>query len=488
MTRLATTEWQRLPVGVPFNLEAGKHLLSVRIRNAFAQGQADRRTLYLAKYELLRLDQGAAQPPALAAGAPAPMMMQPAAAATMQAQASPAPMMQQAATTPAMALPASPMQNIPLPGVFHVVFGDALEGQTIAGPVHIHALSWWPDREHTPPPLVDLLVNDKVVASETNDRCDFRLAVAAFQAGENKIQLRATLPNGQQALSPVESVTLPKELNPDGEPYQRSYRYYACDPAWDAGMQARLHPGDPEGSAGFYVNGDSSLKLPDDLRGRFQIAIEARSQDYQGPAVATVLLKVGTGPEAKLAEVPADNKMGEKPVAPVTFAPGPKTLIVRYANDAFKQGEGDRNLFVRSIRLEPVVAPMKTELPTAGILYPANGARVGWADAVVANISAREGIAEADLLIDGKPQNLSVAVARSRARSAPGAGQREKLLRQSRAVGQGHDRRHRPGRGRRRHVCPGALSFEPVRLRTRTARARGHSDHGAAGVAGGANQ
>jgi len=82
MTRLATTEWQRLPVGVPFNLEAGKHVLSLRFRNSFASGPQDRRCLYLAKFELLRLDQVGA--PALASNAPGSMMMQQ--AATMEAQ------------------------------------------------------------------------------------------------------------------------------------------------------------------------------------------------------------------------------------------------------------------------------------------------------------------------------------------------------------------------------------------------------------------
>ena len=33
--RLATTEWQRIPVGRPFSLEPGGHILSVRIRNGF---------------------------------------------------------------------------------------------------------------------------------------------------------------------------------------------------------------------------------------------------------------------------------------------------------------------------------------------------------------------------------------------------------------------------------------------------------------------
>ena len=55
--RLATTEWQRLPVGHPVILEAGSHVLSVRFRNGFRSNPIDSRHLYLAHYELARLDQ-----------------------------------------------------------------------------------------------------------------------------------------------------------------------------------------------------------------------------------------------------------------------------------------------------------------------------------------------------------------------------------------------------------------------------------------------
>jgi len=76
-------------------------------------------------------------------------------------------------------------------------------------------------------------VNGKVIACQTTGRPDFRVAVNAFQPGENKIELR-DLPNGQQTLSPTESIILPKELNTEGEPYVPGYRFCANDAAWAA--------------------------------------------------------------------------------------------------------------------------------------------------------------------------------------------------------------------------------------------------------------
>ena len=89
--RLATTDWQRIAVGRPFTLESGDHVLSVRFRNGFNQGPKDERHLYLAKYELLRIDPPAAPAPAVAVNTPA-------ASSTMQATAT----MQSAAQSPTM--------------------------------------------------------------------------------------------------------------------------------------------------------------------------------------------------------------------------------------------------------------------------------------------------------------------------------------------------------------------------------------------------
>jgi uncharacterized protein (DUF1800 family) len=449
--RLATTEWQRLAIGRPFTLESGDHILSVRFRNGFNQGPNDFRRLYLAKYELLRIDPPeAAAPVALADNQAAPSMqpsmqdssamqpkdapasmqtMQPAMRDTSAAQskASSAPsmqdpnnmqaknaaapmasMMQEGASPESKAAYAAMMDALPPAGSFNVVFRDALDGQTIAGQVQINALCWWPSRDHTPPPTVDLLVNDKVIASQTNRSPRFQVDVSAFRPGNNRIQLQGTLATGQHARSHVETIILPKGIDPG--PYRANYRFYAYDPAWDPSMAKRLNPGEPEASAAFYNNGESTLKLPDDLQGAYRVAIELRGTDFNGPAIATVLLKAGDK-ETKLADVPGGPKIADQPVGQINFVVGPKALTVRFANDAYAKDKGDRNLWVRSIRLEPVALPAPTSLPLASIAYPANGAKIGLADAVVANVTGTEGAIRADLLIDGQPQHLNLVPA-----------------------------------------------------------------------------
>jgi len=229
-TRLATTKWQRIPVGHPITLEAGPHVLSVRFRNSFNSGPTDNRHLYLAHYELARLDQLPA--PALAANDPGTTTMQDATATPLNQK--PPPTIQASGTTDATAMQPKPPAEVPMQdtaamqakpatdpmmqallpiGRFHIVFKDPLEGQVIANQVQINALCWWPNRDHSPPPSVDLLVNDKVVASLTNPQPQFKVDVSAFHSGENKIELQGSLPNGQRAHSTVESIVLPPGLS-----------------------------------------------------------------------------------------------------------------------------------------------------------------------------------------------------------------------------------------------------------------------------------
>ena len=472
--RLATTDWQRIPVGRPFTLEDGPHILTVHFRNGFNQGPTDSRHLYLAHYELLRLDPPGAPPPVLAdnpgnsmtmqagaqemmqAKAPvtattnAPASAPPATSTTSPASTSPATSkiaaassapasapsaasptgsasvtmspattqstMMAAATPPAPA-PAPPvsaatmamMQSLPPSGSLQVVFRDPLEGQMIDGQAQINAMCWWPNRDHSPPPTVELLVNDKVVASATTPQPQFRLDVSAFQPGPNKIQLRGSLPTGQHAVTPVETVILPKELAAGNEPYRPSHKYFVYDPAWNGTLLSRTNQSEPDGVATFNTNGDATLLLPGDLQGPYRVSIEARGTDLNGPAVATILLNTN-GQETKLGEIPTGAAMAELPVAQTTFAPGPKTLTVRFANEAHENGKGDRNLYVHYVRIEPIhsAAAVASDPPAATIAYPANGAVVGMADAVVANVSGRDGAIHADLLIDGQPQHFNL--------------------------------------------------------------------------------
>lgn len=61
-SRLSPGDWHRVPIGTPFRLPPGAHILTVAYMNDFRVGP-DKRDLFLDRYELLRLDANAAAPP-----------------------------------------------------------------------------------------------------------------------------------------------------------------------------------------------------------------------------------------------------------------------------------------------------------------------------------------------------------------------------------------------------------------------------------------
>jgi uncharacterized protein (DUF1800 family) len=395
MSRLATTKWQRIAVGNPIVLEPGLHVLKVRLQNGFYGTQEDRRTLFFEKYELGRVDKTSA--PLLASNDGASMMMS--GGSTM--------MMQAATNGSVMMAPGMQGGGINAnAGNFGVVFRDALDGQFVTGRVTINALCWWPDREHSPPPRVQLMINKKIITEETSGQPQFRVEAGAFAAGANLVQLRAILSNGLTTSSPEEKVYLPDAIPSPPGPVVAGRRFTVFDAAWDKTMAARLQGGEP-GTAAFYTNGDAVLNLPGDLQGDYKIFAGGRGADFQGPPLLT-LLQEKDGHETKLGEVPVGPNMGEVFVAKTTFQPGVKQVTVRYANDAWAAGKGDRNLFVKWLRFEPVNDVKDIVAPVATITYSPANKTVGMADAVVAQVTDDRMVALTDLLLDGQPQHFDL--------------------------------------------------------------------------------
>jgi hypothetical protein len=200
--RLATTEWRRVPVGHPIVLTEGGHMLNVRLGNQFAQGPDDHRSLYLQKYELVRLDAPAGGPRLAANGGD---MGDPTLPMTGSA-------------------PVSMMEMNKSRGrvtrELHMVFTDNLDGQMVAGTLDCGAKCWWPNQElHAPPPTSELYVNHKLVSSQNGAAPRFTVDPSAFVRGRNTLQLRALLPSGQEAKSVEFTVDVPQDFPlPDRPP------------------------------------------------------------------------------------------------------------------------------------------------------------------------------------------------------------------------------------------------------------------------------
>ena len=378
--RLATTDWQRIPVGHPISLDDGGHYISVRMRNGFAQGPEDMRRLFLQKYELVRIDPSVGEFAMNDAG---------------------------------MGAGAGPSQKVGRKGAkklqrgsepVHVAFADNIDGQIVTGIVDVRARCSWPDHDHSPPPRVELYVNDKLVGMQSSPGPHFSLDPAALSPGANVLKLRAVALSGTTA----ESVPLTVQMPADFPRPQHAFRPALNFTTYDSGLASSMQPPLPQGDrdvATFYANAESTVDLPNELAGTYNVVVVARGDAFQGPAQVRVGLKSG-GPANTIGEVPVGPKMGPVPIGKVEIKPGAKQLTVAFTNDAYEKDKGDRNLYVRAVRLVPVETAPDTQPPVAAISLAPKTIGLRGVDAVVARVMDDRRVASADLLIDNQPQHL----------------------------------------------------------------------------------
>jgi hypothetical protein len=383
--RLATTEWQRIPVGHPFSLEAGNHIISVRNLNELNHGPDNTRTLYFQKYELACIDKPDAKLASDAGGAMGGMQSMAAMTAMTGGGAA-------ASGTDGLS----------------IAFTDNIDGKIVAGAVEVGAMCWWPDREHSPPPRVQLFVNKRLVSMQSTGQPRFTIDPSAFAVGPNTIELRAVLPTGAWA----KSVPMTVQVTPDFPLPKTPFRPSVVFTTYDSGLSSTMTPPEPHQDPGFALfagNGESTVKLPDELTGAYKVEIEARGDSFKGPPLMSVKLK-SNAKETKLGEIPvASNKWGFVQAGRVDLASGPKDLAVGFTNDAYEKDKGDRNLYVKSIHLVPVEDTPDKVAPRIAIAYSPKVSSAGKVDAVVARVMDNERVASADLLVDDQPQHLDLA-------------------------------------------------------------------------------
>jgi uncharacterized protein (DUF1800 family) len=401
--RLATTEWQRTPVGKPFTMDAGGHVISVRIRNGFSEGPIDQRSLFIQKYELVRVDQSAVP---LASNSGGSMMMAPPAARASEPAMAGSMMSPTADTGGPMMSMMAPKAASHMAGDLHVVFANNIDGQMVTGAVDVEALCFWPGRDnnHAPPPRVELYVNNTLASTQSGRHPRFTVDPAAFKAGPNVLELHATLPSGDSA----KSVPITLNVPPDFPLTKRAFRPSIVFTHYDSGLKVTDPPqnqDDPEVTT-LYSNGTCTIKLPDNLAGKYKVLIQARGDQYDGPPLCSVELK-SNGKEDKLGEFPvASTKLASVPGGTLDLTAGAKDLVVGFTNDKADAGKGDRNLYIQSVQLAPTDDTLDKTPPKVAIAYSPKTVSNG-VDAVVARVMDDQRVAHADLLIDDKSQGLS---------------------------------------------------------------------------------
>lgn len=381
-SRLVDYRWHRVPVGRPVPLKAGSHVLSVRFLNDFSAPDYADRNLYLDSYEVVRVGGDAPAQPGDA------MAMAPAMAGG------------------AMSIMSGGNDDA---GDLRVAFLRPMHGKPLRGDLLIEGTTWWRDADNTPMPTVSLVINGKQVQTQHAPDPRFRVNPGYFTAGVNSVQITATHADGTTASTPAQDITVDAAAIESSAP-RRYLRFGIEDTAWGKSFEGKLNDNNrPDGHrvALLSSNARTTITLPDDLAGRYELFIEMRGDEFQGPAIASVYLQAGDTPEKPIKQQKANRWWDDTRIETIELPAGPKKIIVAFENDLAEDKKGDRNLYLKAMSLRTPAPEDDRVPPTVRIVRPmAEGTPISDADVIVAEASDNDALDWVDVVIDGRRQGM----------------------------------------------------------------------------------
>ncbi len=412
---LAADRWHRVAVGVPVRLEAGRHRFTPYFLNDFYAEMLADRNLYLDRVEVARVT--ADRPQGVAVIGTGEMEGGGSASGRMGMAGGSGAMTMGAGMTMSGTAPAGADPFAPGRSTLRVALEQPLDGRRIMGDLAIRGRCTWPDMENAPPPKVTLHVNGRALDAQRTAAPMFWIDARAFAPGANTIQLVAVTDAGAVAATQVHTVHRPEfpgAEGPAGEDRLRAFlRYPMQDEAWDPGIRDRWsadhHPSEGR-SAAFWSEGEAALALPEDLAGTFDVFVEGRGDDFEGPPQALVTLEAA-GARNPVGAVDVPPWWETCAVGTVRLAAGPKRISVAFRNDKYEENVGDRNLWLQALVLrEARSAPISP--PAVRIAWPPAGHAVHAADAVVADAWGDGEPVWAELWIDDRPSGVGLDITR----------------------------------------------------------------------------
>ncbi|GAB4246120.1 MAG: hypothetical protein OHK005_11840 [Candidatus Methylacidiphilales bacterium] len=345
--RLAELGWHRVVVGLPFKLEAGERQITVQFRNDFASGRRVDRNLFLDRYELARV------------------------------------------TGPSRSSSG-----------FSVGFVERLDGREVMGPTEIFARARWPEYRREATPWIELWINGKLWADQRGGKVRFDVPVSAWRSGKNRVEVRARSEDLGEVRSEAQVVIW---NGPTGTSGGRVLTFTVTDDRWDPGMEQRWTSQEEDGpvdSAAFFTNGEAVLRLPETLKGTYQVMLEGRGQEFEGPPEFLVSSQNGKG-ESQVGTATFRGNQNRVVAGMVELAGGEQTLKITFPNDHYVKGKGDRNIWLERM----VLIEAKTEgasKPSLALAYPTSGTTISRQGLVLLRASGLERGDLVDVLVEGR--------------------------------------------------------------------------------------
>jgi uncharacterized protein (DUF1800 family) len=295
------------------------------------------------------------------------------------------------------------VELLPIDGVAYgrveIAWLTNFDGARLAGPLRVAGVVRRDGANLIPAPGVLFEVNGKILARQHSDRPTFAVGTSDLRRGRNTFRLLVDLgAAGVIATPPRTAYWVGKGGRADGV-----HGFTAADPRWEGALETRAHdPRSPDGGFFFRFGSNTAVKLtlPRGLRGTCDMGLTLKGTAFQGPPEATVYVN-----RKKLAAVsPRDNRWRLTPVGRVELKGGDE-VIVSFENDKFEGRGKDRNLDLHALWIRPTQFEGEKDAyePLIEWQYPARGAQIGRADAVVVDVADAAGVARVDLLLNDQP-------------------------------------------------------------------------------------
>ena len=386
--RLASANWQNVPVGRPIRLDAGPQWIGLSLANEFNYRNQIVRVAEIDRYELRRV------PDSIGSSGGSSMMM---AGAMMAGDA-----------------PSGENDTRNRADRLRVAFTSLVDDDAIRGRTTLTATLRSPslrnERDYSRI-RSDLWINGRVAASAYGQNASFTVHAHDFKSGKNSIQVHSVSPCGNQALSLAQTL----HANAPGHPSSRlatTFRHerYALDRgSWRDVERTRI-PGDhplagpaaPDRAHLLTTRRAARFEIPANHQGPRRIAILTRAVPDAQPGVVAVTLHQPDARPRRMREI----QLGRHTAGTawewhgfdvVDLAGGRKWLT-------FELIEGEAALGGCGIDTEVFV---DATAPAIDVLHPRAGARLSAnGDAIVLHAFDDLALSRFEVFIDGEKQPL----------------------------------------------------------------------------------
>lgn len=348
--RLVSLTWHRVSLGIPVYLEKGTRQIALRFLNDFSVKEGIDRNLFLDAFEFTKIE---------------------------------------------------PKYTNSLLGL-EVALLNNIHGKVVRDELSLQGRSKWNKEISKNPPKINLEVNGRVVSSMFAGEPHFALCRDQLKLGENKIQLSAEFPEDANKVYSIAQTVICDEIVPANDLRTFFYEFAVLDPIWNGAFENTLEQKNQYSEIALIKDiFNVSLKLPDDLEGKFTVGLDCRGENKNNSFGMSITA------EGELNLTDADNKLATGwwrfiELGKIDAKKGAKTIHFKLNRDHLTESQ-KAQIWVRGLVLRLEYSKEDNKPPMATILYPSENEVISGSFMVIAKSIDDTKLDQTELFFDGLP-------------------------------------------------------------------------------------